>query len=263
MTATTVESRLPANFARERFGLWLGQEYTIRHIGHLAGVDSMVVRRIASGAQDWIDPDLHDRVRRIWPTPANAPTAHTKVPAIGATRRLGALHRIGHTRHVLQPRLPGVNVGLVAAGRLTRINRSSWEAVRDLYDALSMTPGTSAISRLRAEKAGHATPLDWEGVDIDDPEARPLDVDVDSDWEEFEDNFWARVDRKPVGCWMWTGTISGTAPSWVTYKGRQMAPWQVAWMLAWGEDRPPRSATERTCGERMCVNPHHRTYLPS
>lgn len=164
---------VPIDRVRAKFTEWEKQHYTTRHIGHVTGVDRAAVLLIIDGKQARIAKETEARVLASQPTPENAPKPTSFVPAIGATRRLQGLMAIGYTRTVLKPRLPRINLGLLAAGRITSIHRQTWENVRDVYEELCMTPGPSEVSRKRAAKAGYAPPLAWDEGMIDDPDARP------------------------------------------------------------------------------------------
>lgn len=95
------------------------------------------------------------------------------LPCIVVTRRIHALAAIGWTYAELGPRL-GVtsqNIGYLAGRTTGMVERGIARRVIRLYDELSMTPGTSNISRQRAISRGWAPPLAWD--DIDDPNAVP------------------------------------------------------------------------------------------
>ncbi|MCM6777741.1 hypothetical protein NDR87_30080 [Nocardia sp. CDC159] len=98
------------------------------------------------------------------------------VLALGAIRRLRALYRIGWTWVALseQTGLTQSNLSqLTRPGRLrTLIPWDTWVAVRDAYERLSGTPGTrgrAKLARREAQDRGWPAPLDWDGLDIDDP----------------------------------------------------------------------------------------------
>ncbi|WP_329123945.1 hypothetical protein [Streptomyces sp. NBC_01353] len=47
------------------------------------------------------------------------------------------------------------------------------DGIRAAYEALSMRTGTSAKTRLRAQRSGWAPPLAWDDDTIDDPHGVP------------------------------------------------------------------------------------------
>lgn len=70
------------------------------------------------------------------------------------------------------------------------------------------------------------------------------------------DRFWAKCDRKGEDeCWDWEGSIQRENPRFKVH-GRWVAAHKVAWYLHTGEDMYD-SDIRRTCGNRLCVNPHH------
>lgn len=101
----------------------------------------------------------------------------SRVDGTGTARRLRALAAMGWPSHELAARL---GVSREAVQQRTRetwpAERSTVGRVRDLYDALSMTPGPSERARRRAARLEWAPPLAWDDDTIDDPTARPVGV---------------------------------------------------------------------------------------
>lgn len=116
--------------------------------------------------------------------------------AVGVTRRLQALCAIGWPVSV-QAERAGMrtvvnHVRAIARGEIQQVTQNTHDALCDLYDKLSGTPGPDAQTRERAQKAGWAPPLAWrvddddtgewgglqnfsdEPGDIDDPDAKPI-----------------------------------------------------------------------------------------
>lgn len=61
-----------------------------------------------------------------------------------------------------------------------QVRRRTHDAVAELYDELSMTPGPSAIVRGQARSAGFRPPLMWDDIDRDvEPPAVKPDADTD------------------------------------------------------------------------------------
>lgn len=93
------------------------------------------------------------------------------VPSIGAVRRVEALFAIGWRKSDL------LALGMPPAQLVTRprhlISADGWRQVREIYNRLSMTPGTSSTTRNRAARRGYAPPLAWDEETIDDPRAEP------------------------------------------------------------------------------------------
>lgn len=103
------------------------------------------------------------------------PLRPSKVPPVGAARRLGALFALGWplTAISAETGLARTHVSTIANGRRAAIATATDEAVRAAYERLSGRPGPSGYSRAWAARRGWAPPLAWEGVDIDDPAAVP------------------------------------------------------------------------------------------
>lgn len=97
------------------------------------------------------------------------------VPKIGAVRRLQALMALGWPRRELARRAGwrGDALGALIYGRRQVLLLDTHRRIVYLYEALSGTPGPSQRSRAIAATRGWATPLAWDDIDIDDPDARP------------------------------------------------------------------------------------------
>lgn len=97
------------------------------------------------------------------------------VPVVRPQRQLRALAALGWSMDALAAcsSLSVDQIVHVRAGRRDWVQRATADAVDDLYERLSGTPGPSRITRERARRAGWVPPLLWEGVDIDDPAATP------------------------------------------------------------------------------------------
>lgn len=98
------------------------------------------------------------------------------VDPTGTRRRLQALAAIGWSPHLLARELGFTATNavrhLMRTGR-GKINTRTAEAVRHLYDRLSMTPGPSTRARNHARRAGWAPPLAWDDHDLDNPTPNP------------------------------------------------------------------------------------------
>jgi hypothetical protein len=94
--------------------------------------------------------------------------------ATGTHRKLRALMRIGWTsRHISEAAGWQTAEAVSEILKRTRVRIATRDAISDVYDRLSMTPGPSALNRRRAERAGWAPPLAWDDETIDDPNAEP------------------------------------------------------------------------------------------
>lgn len=65
-----------------------------------------------------------------------------------------------------------------------------------------------------------------------------------------------RVDRRPAGCWLWTGTIAPNGYGYFAIKGRSQQAHRVAYELLVGPI-PDGLDLDHLCRVRACVNPDH------
>lgn len=95
-----------------------------------------------------------------------------KVPAVGLRRRVQALARLGWTQRELAGRLgiPFESFKKIVSQPVT--SRGNAEKVRLVYAELCWQQGPSNSARLRAERLGWPSPIDWH--DPDDPAEIPL-----------------------------------------------------------------------------------------
>lgn len=100
------------------------------------------------------------------------------VDATGVRRRLQALAAAGWSLNDLAAALY-VNRNVVHRWQTfdMRIHERNARRVADLYDRIGLDEGRSAQSRSTAARHGWPPPIEWDDANIDDPKARPLDVD--------------------------------------------------------------------------------------
>lgn len=140
-----------------------------RSIADATGCGINTIRWIADGTRTKIRASTARRVLAV----ASAPETQRPVPALGSIRRVQALMAAGHSVTVIRA-AAGVNHNVMAnlvSGAATGVWGCTAAAVAEAYDRLSMTAGSSARSRQRAERAGWPPPLAW--LDIDDPDENP------------------------------------------------------------------------------------------
>lgn len=123
-----------------------------------------------------ICPDAKaDRARRV-KLRRSGVDLRGRVPAVGSMRRLRALAVLGWPVSELAARV-GMRVEQVSrirrGGYGWSVLASTARKVTACYDGLSMVPGPSTLTGLRARRVGWVPPLAWEGVDMDDPAAVP------------------------------------------------------------------------------------------
>lgn len=98
------------------------------------------------------------------------------VPAVGTRRRVEALARIGWGKKQIGDRL-GVTAQAISCCiglRKRGVTAARAHEVADLYSDLSARVGPSRLAERNAEAHGWPAPWQWDGVDIDDPQANPL-----------------------------------------------------------------------------------------
>ena len=93
------------------------------------------------------------------------------VLSVGAVRRVQALRALGWSNADLEQQ-SGVRCKDVH--QRASCLYTKWLAISRVYDQLCMTPGPSDRTRMLARKRGYPNPLEWEGLDIDDPGARAV-----------------------------------------------------------------------------------------
>ncbi|WP_157121219.1 hypothetical protein [Nocardia miyunensis] len=140
-----------------------------------AGCLPNTVRNIRAGLSATV------RIRQA--TAIRAVTVHPNerqqiVLAVGAMRRLQALHAIGWPWKGIAEYAPNVAAAVMSQMTRPRQGRTviawwTWLAIHDAYEQLSGTPGDSDRARRVATEHGWWAPLDWEGLDIDDPRVEP------------------------------------------------------------------------------------------
>ncbi|MFC4128951.1 hypothetical protein [Nocardia rhizosphaerae] len=96
------------------------------------------------------------------------------VPALGARRRIQALLVLGWTYTDIGA-VAGIAVEQVSrTARGTRTEGQTWQRIDLAYETLSGKRGPSSIGAKKATNRGYASPMAWEGIDIDHPDSIPL-----------------------------------------------------------------------------------------
>lgn len=102
----------------------------------------------------------------------------------GTRRRIRALMRIGWSAELIAQHA-GVGKSWIQSlsGRATLklVHRATRDRIARVYDELSGRPGPSREVVKHAIRLGYVSPLAWEYLDIDDPNAEPVGVD-DGQW---------------------------------------------------------------------------------
>ncbi|ORL41360.1 hypothetical protein A6F59_11010 [Prescottella equi] len=170
MAAAGVDTLVDAGPVRAHVLELLGYGMNPRMIAWQAGVPDTTVRFIRDGVHQQTRVWVAERLTRVQPLPH--PNQRT-VLTIGALRRTRALQALGWSARDIGDRIGMEATALTAMQRRTRIDYRTWARIRDVYEALSATPGPSKIARASAARKGWLNPFEWEGYDIDDPRVTP------------------------------------------------------------------------------------------
>ncbi|MBM4587609.1 hypothetical protein GS507_05305 [Rhodococcus hoagii] len=170
MEAAGVDTLVDAGPVRAHVLELLGYGMNPRMIAWQAGVPDTTVRIIRDGVHQQTRVWVAERLTRVQPLPH--PNQRT-VLTIGALRRTRALQALGWSARDIGDRIGMEATALTAMQRRTRIDYRTWSRIRDVYEALSATPGPSKIARASAARKGWLNPFEWEGYDIDDPRVTP------------------------------------------------------------------------------------------
>ncbi len=170
MAAAGVDTLVDAGPVRAHVLELLGYGMNPRMIAWQAGVPDTTVRFIRDGVHQQTRVWVAERLTRVQPLPH--PNQRT-VLTIGALRRTRALQALGWSVRDIGDRIGMEATALTAMQRRTRIDYRTWARIRDVYEALSATPGPSKIARASAARKGWLNPFEWEGYDIDDPRVTP------------------------------------------------------------------------------------------
>lgn len=71
-----------------------------------------------------------------------------------------------------------------------------------------------------------------------------------------EQRFWAKVDKQPVGCWVWVGASNGHGYGKFYLDGKVVGAHRVSYELARGPI-PEGLVIDHLCRNRACVKPDH------
>ena len=77
----------------------------------------------------------------------------------------------------------------------------------------------------------------------------------------LEDRFWAKVDKRDDGCWLWTGALNNHGYGSFRGDGKTVAAHRLVWMWLVGPIPDgyvlDHDNVEYGCGNPRCVNPSH------
>lgn len=168
-------SPVPASRVRTHVQALHTKGASIRAIAEAASCTDSSVLKIAAGKTTTVRRAVAARLLAVSLADVlDRGRPRDRLPATGAVRRVRALLALGHSHATITAAMGGGHQsGEVIRARSRWVFRDVHLAVLRAYDALSMTPGTSGITRTRAAAAGYHPPLAWDDDTIDDPAARP------------------------------------------------------------------------------------------
>lgn len=118
--------------------------------------------------------------QQLWMLAVSRIGGPLRIDRTGTVRRLTALVAAGWTFEELARRIGGAESSLqqmCLPRHGPTISRATVVAVRGLYEELEHEDGPSAEGRRRARRKGWPPPECWFEVDMDDPAARPVEME--------------------------------------------------------------------------------------
>ena len=178
------ESRtpVPTDDVRERLERWREHHFAMSLVSRATNVSSSTLSNILSGRYQTCYVDAANAILEL-----NTPdlfkaveTPVTKVPSFATRRRFEALIAAGWTsakldRVAVAHRKPAV-AAKVARAKSSSVLTASFihESMKFIYEAVGENVAPSDRAMGYAHYQGWLPPQAWEGLDIDDPEAKPL-----------------------------------------------------------------------------------------
>lgn len=164
---------MPLPAVRAHIDLLVAAGWSLQQIGYAANLEHSSLRWIYSRSENYVNARIGRRILAIRPDQlANATTG--MIPAAGTLRRMQALMVMGWTHADISARVGFETRTFRPKHVLVRAQAA--QAVRSVYDELSMRPGPSTETRRRAIRWGYLSPLAWDEDGphgIDNPTALP------------------------------------------------------------------------------------------
>lgn len=195
---------LPAEPVVQRINQLHANGWSLAEIARRAGLNVDTLVDLRCGERTHV---RRSTVKGIWSIPMFPDLR--RVNTIVLRRRCYGLMRIGYTLRLQEKYLGWY------AGRLNQVlkrdtaSHDDYEAICELYDALSGTPGPSQRAIDWAKNRGWPAPLEWDEGDIDNPDAQPYDPSDDLrheyrkeqqrlSWQERKNGYYRLVDTAPL-----------------------------------------------------------------
>lgn len=186
---------VPADEAMQKIRGWLEDGATLDTISAASGTPRATLAFISAGQRTNITRYTHDCI-------VNAPQPEfgAYIPIAGTRRRLEALQALGWSLRSISRRLGHERSWAHRVLAQQRVSRANADAIAQVYDELSMTPGPSRWVSSVAAKQGRVVPLAWDDDTIDDPSAwANLGADEDDTIDHVVVG--TLVDRYPYADW--------------------------------------------------------------
>lgn len=154
--------------------------WTLNQIAAASGIHKTGLQRVLRGVA-WVTPDTENRILSATVRPVK--TEKGRVPAVGTRRRLQALVAQGWTITALAEQLGRDMRSVHALCFADGCSERTRTAVATLYTRMAGTQAPDGFARKRAltlaGKYGWVDSWAWGDVDLDDPDAAPLEVAAD------------------------------------------------------------------------------------
>lgn len=139
-------------------------------IANAAGVNPQTVTNVRRGVYATANTLQSSAIRRVTPVPH---PRQRMVLSVGLRRRLQALAAAGWTNKDVADRFGVTFQAVHEWSKHEHVSYATWDRVRQVYEELSGSMGSSRRTAGRAAAKGWILPMEWEGYDIDDPRVTP------------------------------------------------------------------------------------------
>jgi len=169
MAITAGTWRIDSAVVRDHLAVLAAQGMGYKRVAEVAGVHRSTVGRIIWGTGGRPAPPTtrQDIAAKLLAVDADL-AAGTNVPAVGTVRRLQALAALGWSLTGSAAALGMTPQNMASLLRRPTVRRSTADAVAQLYELRSGTPGPSVRAREFAIRRGWPPPLAWNDIDTDD-----------------------------------------------------------------------------------------------
>lgn len=160
-----VRTLVDATPTRELLQAHLGRGSTHHGLARRLSTAHGHIRAVSTGTTKRVTTQFSGRVAALTLRPSN----------IGCVRRVDSLQALGRTLEAVATFAGLAHSALHNVHRCGRFSDDMAFALALAFDRMpSGVRGPSPISAARARRRGAVLPMAWEGVDIDDPDAKPL-----------------------------------------------------------------------------------------